>query len=284
MTFLFVDALTQTAIDKPIVGVKRITEGEPFLIENAAGERVFMPALVGEAIGQLGAWAVMASTDFCKRPVAGVVANVAMLADVYPGQVLQLETHIDGVDNEAVEYHGRAMVEGQTIFTVDGAIGPMLRMTTFIDKVEVMTQYQALINGSRPLSRCPSDMGAYTNLVPSFDKLLSFQKDLVVAELLVDEHAPYLNDHFPNKPVLPLTLLLNAKLDLAMNYLNEFVAHNVFKPAMLRKIKMSQFVVPNDCLTTTLKVKSQTADEIVFVFKSEVESKRVCVCEMVFRR
>ncbi len=48
--------------------------------------RDFPLALVGEAIGQLAAWAAMAAVEFGQRPVAGLAGSIELLhAPVRPG-------------------------------------------------------------------------------------------------------------------------------------------------------------------------------------------------------
>ena len=41
----------------------------------------------------------------------------------------------------------------------------------------------------------------------------------LIAEKRVTRAAPYFPDHFPNKPVLPMTVLLECKLNLAREFI-----------------------------------------------------------------
>jgi len=52
--------------------------------------RDFPLALVGEAIGQLAAWAAMAAVDFGQRPVAGLAGCIDLLHEPRAGQVLKV--------------------------------------------------------------------------------------------------------------------------------------------------------------------------------------------------
>ena len=74
--------------------------------------RDFPLALVGEAIGQLAAWAAMAAVDFGQRPVAGLAGSIELLHEPRAGQVLELAADLEQVDAESVEYRGTAHVDG----------------------------------------------------------------------------------------------------------------------------------------------------------------------------
>jgi hypothetical protein len=57
--------------------------------------RDFPLPLVGEAIGQLAAWAAMAAVEFGQRPVAGLAGSIELLGEPRPGQVLELAAGLD---------------------------------------------------------------------------------------------------------------------------------------------------------------------------------------------
>jgi 3-hydroxymyristoyl/3-hydroxydecanoyl-(acyl carrier protein) dehydratase len=103
------------------------------------------------------------------------------------------------------------------------------------------------------------------------------------AEKRVSRAAPYFPDHFPNKPVLPMTVLLECKLNLVREFLSQAQFSTPYFVRELRKIKMNEFIYPGDVVITTLSVKKQDADGLVLSFRSEVDGKRVCVLDMVLR-
>jgi hypothetical protein len=75
--------------------------------------RDFPLALVGEAIGQLAAWAAMAAVEFGQRPVAGLAGSIELLGEPRPGQVLELAGDLEQVDAESVEYRGTLRLEAK---------------------------------------------------------------------------------------------------------------------------------------------------------------------------
>lgn len=282
MTFLFVDSIESWALDNPIEGTYTIPYDSPYLTRDLAGDLVFMPSLIAEAIGQMGAWAVMKERAFTQRPVAGVVSSVKMLTSVKPGDTLQLKATVDSLLPEQVQYHGEASVNGQTAVVIEKALGPFLPMPTFIEDEVVRAQCESIPVIPKPKPVRVSDLQEADKSISGFDKILAFEKDKpVLAEKQLDANAPFLKDHFPLKPVLPLSLFIHMKIGLAVEYIKEFTRFS-YRFIETRKIKMSQFVTPGDSVSTTMTLKSANENEMIFVFRSMVEGKRVCVSEARF--
>lgn len=291
MRFLFVDRILELEPGKSVRGLKHITASDVYLCEDENQKLCFMPSLIGETLGQLAAWNVMFSNDFTKRPVAGIVAKASLHKPAYLNETLELESIIESIDDEAVLYHANAYINKELVFSVEGALGPLLPMADFIEMDVVRNQFEEIY---RPGS-CSFDlldkMPAWTNSErPSlripflFDNLLQFEKAKgLVAIKQISRAAPYFADHFPKKPVLPMTVLLEAKMNLAADFVkNSF--DEAYKIKALRKIKMNEFVFPGDSLISTLKVKEINDAELILTYRSEVDGKRVCVLEVVMSK
>ena len=61
-----------------------------------------------------------------------------------------------------------------------------------------------------------------------------------------------MRDHFPRKPVLPLSLLLESLLQLGQKLLED--GGSRFVPTGARKVKMSRFVEPGSSLVAKVRV------------------------------
>ncbi len=287
MRFLFVDRIIHSVPGEVVRGIKHITQDDAYLCHDEQGKLCFMPSLVGETLGQLAAWNVMHGNQFTQRPVAGVVSSARLHRPAYVGETLLLESFIDVLDDAAVQYHSVARVGEDIVFTIDGALGPLLPMEDFIDPVLVRRQFEDInhpgdwsveglvgASGRSPFTPQRIEM--------TFDQILSSEPGVQLsAEKHISQAAPWFPDHFPNKPVLPLTVLLECKLNLA----REFVARSQFpqhyQVQELRKIKMNDFVHPGDVVKSYVKVKSHDANELILNFRSEVDGKRVCVLDVV---
>lgn len=287
MRFLFVDRIIESLPAKMIRGLKHVTQDDAFLsTEN--GQACFVSSLIGETLGQLAAWNVMACTDFKMRPVAGVVAAATVLRPAYVGETIVLESFIDGLDEAAVQYHGHALIDGQEIFRLEGALGPMLPMQNFIDRDDVLRQYAEInrpgewqpLSPSNEEALCCVD-GAYRAASMTYDRVLSIEPgQSITAVKHVTRAAPYFPDHFPNKPVLPLTVLLECNLNLAMTFAKRS-GYSAYRTHALRRVKMSDFIMPGDVLITQMTVKKHAENELVLQCRTEVNGRRVCVSEVI---
>lgn len=288
MRFLFVDRILQSVKGEWIQGIKHVTPDDAYLTLTDNGKHQFMPSLIGETLGQLAAWNVMDALDFKKRPVAGVVAKVNVYRPAYIGDTLYLESFIDSLDDVAVQYHSKASINDELVFTIDGALGPLLPMDDFIDEADVRQQFAEI---NRPGEYTPvspalsliseQHMRAQT---PSFDLMVSDEPGVQLTAIKkITRAAPYFPDHFPKKPVLPMTMLLECKLNLARAFIKRAGFQQPYQVSEMRRIKMNEFVFPGDEVTCQLTVKKQDDSELVLAFRSEVDGKRVCVMELYCR-
>ncbi len=290
MRFLFVDQILNREHPRKITGVKHITPDDVFLCKTKESDNyAFIPSLMGETIGQLAAWLVMHEKNFALRPVAGVVSEAVMHGMAYVGQTLYLECQIDALDDVAVEYHGQASVNGVVVFSVKGAIGPMLPMAQFIDIDEVKKQFLEIdrpghIEDLSCFHSEPLLLSHGQEYRMQFDKIFDLEaQHSCKASKKISRSATYFADHFPNKPVLPLTLLLECKRRLADDFLEASLWSKKYKLLRMEKIKMSDFVQPGDIIQTELIVKRANSTELVLHLRTFLMNKRVCVVDLVYQ-
>lgn len=293
MRFLFVDRIVHSSPGELIRGIKHITSDDTFLTTDEQGRICFIPSLIGETLGQLAAWNVMHHNGFSQRPVAGIVASAQLHRAAYVGETLLLESFIDQVDDRAVQYHSIARVGSELIFSVEGALGPLLPMTDFISLEEVKQQYAEIDNPgdwaalsaeSVPLQ--DEQQLAHNNTMRTvsmtFDRISSSEPGVSLTAIKrITRAAPYLPDHFPKNPVLPMTVLLECKLNLAREFITRAAFSDAYCVSELRKIKMNEFVHPGDVIECYVTVKRHTENELILAFRSEVAGKRVCVVDVV---
>lgn len=288
MRFLFVDRiLALSSAAGSICGIKHITPADYYLSSDELERQYFIPALIGETLGQMTAWAAMERSEFRLRPVAGIVESVTMSRPAYVGETLELESWIDALDDTAVEYHGEVRIGSEVIFRLEGALGPMLPMDHFIDPTTVRRQF-AEINrpGEWPYrssvsSSCMTAESQHS-ICLQFDHITQHEPGVgLTAVKHVSRAAPYFADHFPHKPVLPLTILLECKMNLAKEFLRQAGWGDAYSVRSIRRIKMSDFVSPGDVVICQVSVKSQTAQELILRYISSVAGKRICGLEMV---
>ena len=321
MTFAFVDKILSITSGKNSQGIKHVAAHERYLNLDASSKPYFITSLIGEALGQLTAWNVMQANNFTYRPVAGLVSLAQLYRPAYVGESIFLESTIKSLDNYAVHYNGIARVEQEIIFTLNGAVGPLLPMAEFIDEQDVRSQFNNLILadalGSSPSSCLPTQgltndsnhdmltVGSSTQVVSAWlgageaqpssilvervaanlfecDHIVAVVPDLsITAEKYISPQAEYFIGHFPNKPVLPLSVLLECKIRLAHILLAQSNFCGLYQLSELRKIKIRSFVHPADNLTCSLTIKKQHENELILVCRSEVGGKCICIVEIV---
>jgi len=226
--------------------VDRITPLQPgtrarghFQVPAAAAG--FPPSLVAEAIGQLAAWVSMDRLDYRLRPVAGIASEALFQREVQPGQTLDLEVEIESCSETDVAYGGRALVDGEVAVQLMHCLGPMLPMEEFDHPDDVRARFELLCGPGAPAGRFSG--------VPDFE-VLPLEHDpgeQFKALLRVPESAPFFGDHFPRRPVLPATLLLNTQLATALKLGGE--SHHWEQVAVLAArrmldVKMRAFISP----------------------------------------
>lgn len=274
--FHFVDQILELDPGRRALGIKHVTSGESFVRPNADGEATLLSCILGEALGQLGAWNVMVAKDFAVRPVAGVVGEVAISGEATVGDSVLLDTTIDSVTDDAVFYHAAASVGGATVLRLEDTLGPLLPMEQFNDPKEMRERF-ARIRHSGDSTGAP-ETGEWTAepFDLSFDEILSFEgcKEATAVRTLSGSEA-FLRDHFPRKPVLPLSLLLESLLQLGRKLLEDSGSRYV--PTGARKVKMSRFVEPGSSLLAKVQVTERGAENALMRFRCEVDGERVCV-------
>lgn len=291
MRFLFVDKILKMDPGGVTLGVKHVTPEDQYLtLDPVRGQSYFIPSLVGETLGQLAAWNVMFACDFKKRPVAGIVGSVTFIDKVYVGQSIFLESTIDHLDDKAVHYHSVAYVDEKPVFKMDGALGPLLPMQDFIDEALVKNQYEQIARFSDTIpdlktrdTLMPYD-GTMSNMRFGFDTILEcIPNTSITAEKRVNACAPYFPSHFPNKPVLPMSVLLECQLGLVAYFLEQSNYSVSYRVDVVQKIKMSDFIQPGDTARCYMRVKMCTEENLILQLRTDVEGRRVCILEVVLK-
>lgn len=293
MRFLFVDRILELIEGKLIRGIKHVTSEDAYLDVQPGLPPFFISSLLGETLGQLAAWNVMKTNHFQSRPVAGITSCATVLRPAFVGETVALESVIDRLDETAVEYHSAAYVGDELIFSLEGVLGPMLPMETFIDDTSVRDQFHHIYRpGSwpppSPLPTCSQVLPIVTSS-PSmhsfkFDRIIDIEPNQSIqAEKCINYSAPYFPDHFPKRPVLPLTVLLECLHHLAKTFF-ETSNRSGYRLYQLKKIKMKDFVQPGDIITARLSIKAETAEHLTLQAQTLLDNKRICALEMIFTK
>src|SRR4051794_8829987 len=112
MAFHYVDRIYEYEPFKKIRGLKNVTRNEPFFYWLPSGQRVLSPAVITEALCQLGGWLKMASTNFERRPVLLADEKSEYLGMVEAGTQVDLSVEVLDFGDDVVVTKGVASVDG----------------------------------------------------------------------------------------------------------------------------------------------------------------------------
>jgi 3-hydroxymyristoyl/3-hydroxydecanoyl-(acyl carrier protein) dehydratase len=276
--FHFVDHILECEPGRHALGLKYVTADDVFVRPTAGGSPALLSCIIGEALGQLGAWSAMVANDFSLRPVAGVVGTIEILGEARQGDCIRLETTIDSLSDDAVYYHAVATVGGDTVLSLSDALGPLLPLEDFDDPEELRARYAEILAPGTCKGAPPEGGASSAPVGLDFDRIVSLERGSeasAIREVSPDE--PFFADHFPRKPVYPLSLLLESLLDLGRELL---AADGIgLRPVRARKVKMSRFIEPEDTVSASARVVDCSEDNARLKFRCEVDGARACVAE-----
>jgi 3-hydroxyacyl-[acyl-carrier-protein] dehydratase len=128
--FLLVDRIEEVEPGVRAVGIKNVTQNEPFFEGHFPDYPVMPGVLIVEALAQIGAVGVMAKEEFRgKLALFAGIDGVRFRRQVIPGDVLRLEVEISRLRGVAGRGKGSATVNGERVCEAD-------LMFAFADRVE----------------------------------------------------------------------------------------------------------------------------------------------------
>ena len=128
--FLLVDRIEEVEPGVRAVGIKNVTQNEPFFEGHFPDYPVMPGVLIVEALAQVGAVGVMAKEEFRgKLALFAGIDGVRFRRQVIPGDVLRLEVEISRLRGSAGRGKGSATVNGERVCEAD-------LMFAFADRVE----------------------------------------------------------------------------------------------------------------------------------------------------
>ena len=128
--FLLVDRIEEIEPGVRAVGVKNVTQNEPFFEGHFPDYPVMPGVLIVEALAQVGAVGVMALEEFRgKLALFAGIDGVRFRRQVIPGEVLRMEVEISRLKGRVGRGKGSATVNGERVCEAE-------LIFAFADKVE----------------------------------------------------------------------------------------------------------------------------------------------------
>ena len=118
--FLLVDRIEEVEPGVRAVGIKNVTQNEPFFEGHFPDYPVMPGVLIVEALAQVGAVGVMSKEEFRgKLALFAGIDGVRFRRQVIPGDVLRLEVEISRLRGVAGRGKGSATVNGERVCEAD---------------------------------------------------------------------------------------------------------------------------------------------------------------------
>ncbi len=128
--FLLVDRIEEVEPGVRAVGIKNVTQNEPFFEGHFPDYPVMPGVLIVEAMAQVGAVGVMALEEFRgKLALFAGIDGVRFRRQVIPGDTLRMEVELTRLKGRAGRGKGAATVHGERVCEAE-------LMFAFADKVE----------------------------------------------------------------------------------------------------------------------------------------------------
>ena len=219
--------------------------------------------LVAEAIGQLGGWVAIAHSAFRDRPIPALIGRVKLLETLCAGDLLELEVELERLDRGprgAVLMRGRATKGGRSLLELGDCLSPLFPLEEFDDPGLARARFALLCTpDSGP------EAGAFDWAAAAGDPMLELAPERVAAEgepaaslraeLLLPDESVIFDDHFPRRPVLPASLLLDQVARLAVSLAGAPGRAPVVRAACIGPVKLRAFVAPGSRLEIVVSAR-----------------------------
>lgn len=204
------------------------------------------PWLIAEAVGQLAGWIAMAASDFRNRAVAALVGSLIYPEERAYGGVLELAVEVERRDRRAILYRGEVRDARGVCAELRRCLGPLLPMEDLDDPRHARGLYERL-RGAAPLS-----LWSAADPLPilALEDVRERGGGVCSATVRVPLWAPFFADHFPRRPVLPATLLVQAMCDLGTRAAAALMERSTEQMRLneVRDIKVRSFTAPGETL------------------------------------
>ncbi|HET7480243.1 MAG TPA: 3-hydroxyacyl-ACP dehydratase FabZ [Rubrobacteraceae bacterium] len=118
--FLLVDRIEEIEPGIRAVGIKNVTQNEPFFQGHFPDYPVMPGVLIVEAMAQVGAVGVMAVEEYRQKlALFAGIDGVRFRRQVVPGDVLRMEVEISRLKGSVGRGKGRATVNGERVCEAD---------------------------------------------------------------------------------------------------------------------------------------------------------------------
>lgn len=297
MRFIFVDRILKLEKGKYAEGIKNVSFSDEYLVHRVSNFPVMPRSLTVEAIAQLISWLVIFTTDFSVKPIAVTTEETKFLGDVRPGDQMLLKAEINSMHEEDALCSGSAEVNGKIVTELKNGICAFIPIEELED-VSVVKEMSFSLFPDRSfqdfLDYKKSNPGTNSHFhrnkfdLNAVDKVLKIENGkriLGVKSFTMTED--FGSDHFPVKPVMPGTMIIEAFVQLSERLLSSTIKEKtgaIIKiiPKGSRKIKFRRYVRPGDQMILEVNLSNLQDDTAVVKAKATVHGETAASAQIEF--
>ena len=150
MRFYMVDRILELHKEVSIKGLKNVSIVEDFFSGQSLEEEPELPTpLLIEALAQLGAWFVAATSNFEKRAVLLSLGELRFHRPARPGDQLLLEDWVVSASDDNAVVSGRIKVGDEVIMEMDECMCAIIPTGNLEDPNQMKMTYEWLITAGR---------------------------------------------------------------------------------------------------------------------------------------
>ncbi len=297
MRFLFVDRILEFEKNKSAAGIKNVSFSDEYLANIAPGFPIMPRSLSVEAIAQLFSWLTIFSMDFTVKPIAVMARNMKFYGDARPGDQMFLNVEIMSMHETEAICKGTVTVDGKIITELNDAICAFIPMDEMED-VSIVKDISFSLFANRSVKdyiknksntlREFSDPDRHNYKLNLVDNILELEpgKHIRGVKNFVrsDDVA---SDHFPRKPVMPGTMMIESLAQISERLLARTVKEKNGSNIKIllkemTKTKFRKFVEPGDQLTLDVNLIKLEDDSALVKAKATVEGKLAVSSQIEF--
>ena len=294
MRFYLVDRIQKVVPGERIAAVKVVSRLDPVLEEHPVAGCCLASTLALEALNQVSAWLILATSDFSRRGVLGGFRTITVGRPAPVGGRLELRSQAEEWSDEAVIFKSEAVilkrldpatsVVGDPVIQVEGALCLLIDASKLEDPIQTRDHYQFLQPGAdapadgpgaapQPAPAIPDH--TISSGYPSYDVIQQcVPGELATARKSVAMTDPIFATHFPRFPVMPGVLMMQGIVDLSRALLGHGQS---WQPKVFQNVRFRRYVRPGDEVAFTVRLLALSGDEARLSGRAAVDSEDAVV-------